>query len=262
MCYFLCVCLCAQLLSCARLFVAPWTVAHQASLFMELSRQEYWGGLPFPTPGDLPNPGIEPTSPASPALAGRFFLYHCAIWEALLFPVQSLTRGHRLLGTSSLEHLVFTAAALIFGDSSPQDLGDTLVMSLDVWRRESKVYTELFSGCFCTFRTLPDPYHHSFPLRTLLSLCSKVTSPWLLSYILHLRISQAFLKFVTALSILSSPSSRTWPSSKSYQILSFCTPHSPLLASLSHRLVWELILSLVLLCVVYVSVVIVPRACH
>ena len=42
-------------------------------LSMEFSRQEYWHGLPFPTPGDLPNPGIEPMSPATPALAGRFF---------------------------------------------------------------------------------------------------------------------------------------------------------------------------------------------
>ena len=49
----------------------PWTVAHQAPLSMGVSRQEYWSGLPFPTPGDLPNPGMEPTSPASPALAGR-----------------------------------------------------------------------------------------------------------------------------------------------------------------------------------------------
>ena len=40
----------------------PWTVAHQAPLSMELSRQEYWSGLPFPSPGDLPNPGIEPGS--------------------------------------------------------------------------------------------------------------------------------------------------------------------------------------------------------
>jgi len=38
----------------------PWTVAHQAPLSMEFSRQEYWSGLPFPSPGDLPNPGIEP----------------------------------------------------------------------------------------------------------------------------------------------------------------------------------------------------------
>ena len=47
-----------------RLFATSWTVARQASLFMRFSRQEYWIGLPFPSPGDLPNPGIEPTSPA------------------------------------------------------------------------------------------------------------------------------------------------------------------------------------------------------
>ena len=45
------------------LFVTPWTVAFQAPLSMGLSRQEYWSGLPFPSPGDLPNPGIEPRSP-------------------------------------------------------------------------------------------------------------------------------------------------------------------------------------------------------
>ena len=50
-----------------------WTVAHQAPLFMGFSRQEYWNGLPFPSPGDRPNLGIEPTSPASSALASRFF---------------------------------------------------------------------------------------------------------------------------------------------------------------------------------------------
>ena len=50
-----------------------WTVVHQAPLSMEFSRQEYWNGLPFPTPGDLPYPRIEPVSLASPALAGRFF---------------------------------------------------------------------------------------------------------------------------------------------------------------------------------------------
>ena len=45
-------------------FVTPWTVAHQASLSMGFSRQEYWGGLPFPSPGEFPDPGIEPRSPA------------------------------------------------------------------------------------------------------------------------------------------------------------------------------------------------------
>ena len=47
-----------------QLFATPWTVAYQAPLSMGFSRQEYWGGLPFPSPGDLPNPGIEPRSPA------------------------------------------------------------------------------------------------------------------------------------------------------------------------------------------------------
>ena len=50
--------------SCVRLFATPWNVAHQTSPSMEFSRQEYWSGLPFPSPGDLPNPGIEPGSPA------------------------------------------------------------------------------------------------------------------------------------------------------------------------------------------------------
>ena len=51
----------------------PWTVALQAPLYMGFSRQEYWSGLPFPTPGDLPDPGIKPMSLVSPALAGGFF---------------------------------------------------------------------------------------------------------------------------------------------------------------------------------------------
>ena len=59
-----------SLLSHVQLFSTSWTVARQAPLSMEFSRQEYWSGLPFPSPGNLPNPEIEPTSPA---LAGRFF---------------------------------------------------------------------------------------------------------------------------------------------------------------------------------------------
>ena len=52
-----------KLLSHVQLFATPWTVAHQAPLFLGFSRQEYWSGLPFPSPGDLPDPGIEPGSP-------------------------------------------------------------------------------------------------------------------------------------------------------------------------------------------------------
>ena len=54
-------------LSCVQVFVTPWTVAHKTPLSMEFSTQEYWSGLPFPPPGDLPNPAIEPGSPALPA---------------------------------------------------------------------------------------------------------------------------------------------------------------------------------------------------
>ena len=62
-----------QLLSHVLLFVTPWTVTCQAPLSMEISRQEYWCGLPFPSPEDLPDPGIEPESLVSPALAGGLF---------------------------------------------------------------------------------------------------------------------------------------------------------------------------------------------
>ena len=64
-------------LSCVQLFATPWTVAYQGSLSMGFSRQEYWSGLPFPPPGDLSHPEIEPVSPP---LAGRFFTTR-AIWE-------------------------------------------------------------------------------------------------------------------------------------------------------------------------------------
>ena len=57
-------------LSCVGLFATPWTVAYQAPLSMGFSRQECWSGLPFPSLGDLPDPGIKP---ASPVLSSRFF---------------------------------------------------------------------------------------------------------------------------------------------------------------------------------------------
>ena len=59
-----------QLLSCVQLFATPWTVACQTPLSMEFSRQEYWSGLPFPSPGDPPDPEIES---GSPVYAVRFF---------------------------------------------------------------------------------------------------------------------------------------------------------------------------------------------
>ena len=64
-----------------RFFATPWTVACQAALSVEFSRQQYWSGLPFPPPGDRPEPGIELESLA---LAGGFFTTS-ATWEALGF---------------------------------------------------------------------------------------------------------------------------------------------------------------------------------
>ena len=68
------VCVCAQLVPCVWLFATPWTIAHQTLLSMVFSRQEYWSGLPFPTLGDLPDPGVKPKSLVSPALARGFFI--------------------------------------------------------------------------------------------------------------------------------------------------------------------------------------------
>ena len=67
-------------LSCVQLLVTPRTIARQAPLSMEFSRQDHWSGLPFSPPTDLPDPGIEPTSLVSPELAGRFFTTS-ATWE-------------------------------------------------------------------------------------------------------------------------------------------------------------------------------------
>ena len=75
-----CVCMLSHF-SCVPLFATPWTVTPQAPLSMWFSRQEYWSGLPCSTPGDVSNPGTEPMSLMSPALAGVFFSTG-ATWEA------------------------------------------------------------------------------------------------------------------------------------------------------------------------------------
>ena len=82
---FVCVYVCvhAHVLNPVQLFATPWAVALKVPLSMELSRQKHWSGLPFPTPGYLPDPGIKPESPASPALAGSFFTISTT-WAALI----------------------------------------------------------------------------------------------------------------------------------------------------------------------------------
>ena len=105
-------------LSCVRLFATPWTVAHQAPPSMRFSRQEYWSGLPFPSPGDLPDPGIEPRSPA--------FQADALITEPLKTPTETMhKRLHYfkiLVSTlSSIQYIQFEIKLhLIIDVSVPQ----------------------------------------------------------------------------------------------------------------------------------------------
>ena len=87
--------MCAQLLSHVHFFVIPWTVAHQAHLSMEFSRQEYWSGLPFPSPVDLPDPGIEPRSPAFQADALPTELSEAHIILSTEFKLSCLLCNHQ-----------------------------------------------------------------------------------------------------------------------------------------------------------------------
>ena len=73
-------CVHASSLSHICLFAAPWAIARPDALSMEFYRQDYWSGLPFPTPGNIPNPGVEPMSLVSPTLAGGF-LTNCTTWK-------------------------------------------------------------------------------------------------------------------------------------------------------------------------------------
>ena len=123
------------LVICVQLFVTPWTVAHQASLSMKFSRQEYWSGLPFPSPGDLPDPGIEPRSPSLQADSlpseppGKFMNikikvvydqeHHTQVtgsgpeWPVWIFSPNLLSSGD--IPVDILEEFYFSAASLLWG---------------------------------------------------------------------------------------------------------------------------------------------------
>ena len=85
-----------SLQSCLTLCDPMDYIARQAPLFMRFPRREYWSGLPCPPPDDLPDPGIEPTSLMSSALAGRFFTSN-ATWEGLMEALDKYTNGHLLV---------------------------------------------------------------------------------------------------------------------------------------------------------------------
>ena len=106
--------------SCVRLFVALWTVAHRAPLFMGFSRQIYWSESPCPPAGDLANPGIKPLSLKSPALAGRFFTTSTT-WEA---------HSPLLVNLSSLSYKLQKAGYLLYSNYEQLYLQIIVVVNL------------------------------------------------------------------------------------------------------------------------------------
>ena len=100
-----------------RLFETLWIIAHQAPLSMGVSRQEYWSELPCPPPGDLPDPGIEPKSLKSPALAGRFFTTS-ATWKHQKYP-----------GRAELGHVLITQSL----HSEPRVPTQSLLLPVTSW---------------------------------------------------------------------------------------------------------------------------------
>ena len=101
-----------QSLSCIWVFETPWTVAHQPPLSLGFLRQEHWTGLPFPPPGDLPDPGIEPTSHVSSTLAGRFFTtsttYHCSwTWFFCVCVINYITGNQRRVYVDRLLYVLY-----------------------------------------------------------------------------------------------------------------------------------------------------------
>ena len=107
----------AKLFQLVQFFATLWTVALQAPLSMGFPRQEYRSGLPFPPPGDLPNPGIEPTSLTSPALAGGFFTTS-ATWVATQYPGMVPKRNiKQKKGTQESRNEVLQNLPTVFGIS-------------------------------------------------------------------------------------------------------------------------------------------------
>ena len=129
--YFKNTCMCACFhFSCVRLFVTPWPVSRQAPLSVGFSRQEYWSRLPCPPLGDLPDPGMEPASLTSPALAGCFFFLPLVPLENSNFfkVISNLQKNLQVLGwpNSSFE---FFHKLLLWEDLS-ELFGQPIIMSV------------------------------------------------------------------------------------------------------------------------------------
>ena len=103
--------LCSSVLSRVWLFMTPWTVAHQAPLSTEFSRQKYWSGLPFHSLANLPDPGIEPTCPLSPAL--QVDSLPTELWGKPIYTCSFLTTPPFLVGNYKV--LFYVLRPFLFG---------------------------------------------------------------------------------------------------------------------------------------------------
>ena len=132
--------------SCFQLFVTLWAVAHQASLSMRFSRQEYWSGLTWPPPGDLPDPEIKPVSSVSPALAGGFFTisttWEAPRWESIFknnfyWSIVALKCCVSFYCTAKCIRYTYTFIPSFGGFPSPDEIG------FRVWINEGKLTKEV-----------------------------------------------------------------------------------------------------------------------
>ena len=139
--------LCYTLLGCfshAQLFATAWTIAHQAPPSMGFYRHEYWSGLPCPPPGDLPDPGIKPASPVSPALAGGFFTtelpgkHFCYILTYFIYKIHATLCPPFLYKTREI--IIITIISLLsyvwsnsFGSLVIRELGLPIFLHQGTW---------------------------------------------------------------------------------------------------------------------------------
>ena len=134
---------CHACLSAQSIFATPWTVAHKTPLSMGFSRQEYWSGLPFPSPGDLPHPGTEP---AFPALAYRFFTTaspgNCKCHKDRIFFFLMASAIKTRLFSPCLFTIVFTASC--FGSGTQHGLHTLAAWKKRIALRQSNPGLMLF----------------------------------------------------------------------------------------------------------------------
>ena len=159
----------AQSLSCVRLVVTPWTIAHQVPLSIEFSRQEGWSGLPFPPPGDLPHLGIELAPPVSLALAGRFFTTAAAAKSLQSCPIlcdsiDSSTPGSPILGILQARTLEWVAISFssAWKWSVKVKLLSCVWLLVTPWTAayQAPLSIELFRQEYWSGVPLPSPLYH------------------------------------------------------------------------------------------------------